>query len=108
MKSYNRYHRYDMYGNKYIKRFELDQIPKTMPDEGYTEWIRGTGPFNEQQLANVTTAVRKACKGIPKKPETKQKMSVAKLGKPKTEEHKNNMKLSWERKRIQAGTTSDL
>jgi hypothetical protein len=100
-KSYNRYHRFDQYGNKYIKRFELDQTPKTLPDEGYTEWIRGTGPFRDDQLLNVQNGLRNACKGVPKKPETKEKMRIAKLGKPKTQEHKDNMRLSWERRRDQ-------
>jgi hypothetical protein len=98
-KSYNRYHRYDMFGTKYIKRFELNELPKTMPDEGYTEWVRGTGPFNDEQLVNVQNGIRKACLGVPKKPETKELMRKAKLGVPKTSEHKHNMRLSWERRR---------
>jgi len=106
---YNRYHRYDMFGIKYIKRCEIGEIPKTMPDEGYTDWIRGTGPFSEEQLLNVANGVRKACLGVPKKPETKELMRIAKLGKPKTEEHKHNMRLSWERKRTQfIGNTSEV
>lgn len=99
-KKYMRYHRYDMYGTKYIKRFELGSPPsKNVTEEGFTDWIRGTGPHDPIALNNVRNGVSKACKGIPKSPEQKQKMRLAKLGVPKTEEHKLNMKKSWERRR---------
>jgi hypothetical protein len=98
-KSYNRYHRFDMSGNKQIKRFELNEIPTDIADEGYTCWTKGTGPFSEQQLLNVQNGLRSACLGVPKKPETKQKMREAKLGKPKTQEHKDNMRKSWYRRK---------
>jgi hypothetical protein len=37
--------------------------------------------------------------GVPKTEEQKEKMRQAKLGKPKSEEHKKNMSLSWQKKR---------
>jgi hypothetical protein len=94
-----RYHRYDIYGTKYIKRFELNELPKNIIDEGYTEWIRGTGPHHPDALNNVINGVRKACLGVPKSPEQKEKMRQAKLGVPKSQEHKDNMRKSWERRR---------
>ena len=96
--SYMRYHRYDTNNVKYIKRFELGAtIPQ--PEQGYTEWVRGTGPHDPIALNNVVNGVRKACKGIAKTPECKEKMRQAKLGVPKSQEHKDNMRKSWERRR---------
>ena len=98
--NYMRYHRYDMYGTKYIKRFELDCPPnKNIIDEGFTEWVRGTGPHDPIALNNVRNGVSKACKGVAKSPEVREKMRLAKLGVPKTQEHKDNMRRSWERRR---------
>ena len=97
---YNRYHRFDMNGKKYIKRFELGVVPKTIPDEGYTEWVKGTGPHSEEAYQKVANGIRRACKGVPKTPEQKEKMRLAKLGVPKTEEHKLNMRKSFQQKRL--------
>lgn len=94
-----RYHRYDQNNVKYIKRFELGETPPTDIEPGYTSWVRGTGPHTPLALNNVRNGVRKACLGIPKTLEQKEKMRIAKLGKPKSEEHKLNMKKSWERRR---------
>ncbi len=94
-----RYHRYDQNNVKYIKRFELNEIVPTTADEGFTEWIRGTGPFAPQALHNVAEGIRRACTGVPKTPEQKQKMRLAKLGVPKSQEHKDNMRKSWYRRR---------
>lgn len=97
-KSYMRYHRYDQNNVKYIKRFELNEtIP--IADVGFTDWNRGTGPHSAETLHNLTIALQKACKGVPKSKETKEKMRQAKLGKPKSEQHKLNMKLSHQRRR---------
>jgi hypothetical protein len=98
---YNRYHRFDMNGKKYIKRFELGVEPKDIPDEGYTIWTRGTGPHSPESYVKVAEGIRKACKGVPKSDEQKEKMRQAKLGVPKSEEHKINMRKSFERKRLQ-------
>lgn len=98
---YNRYHRYDMNGKKYIKRFELNVVPKTIPDEGYTEWVKGTGPHSAEAYVKVSEGIRRACKGVPKTPEQKMKMRLAKLGVPKSEQHKINMRKTFERKRQQ-------
>jgi hypothetical protein len=97
-KSYMRYHRYDQNNVKYIKRFELNEtVPNA--DEGFTEWIRGTGPHSAEALYNVAEGVRRACLGVPKSPEQKQKMRDAKLGVPKSQEHKDNMRKSWYRRK---------
>jgi len=94
-----RYHRYDQNNTKYIKRFELDNLPNDIAEHGYTVWRRGTGPHNPEALNNVQNGVRKACLGVPKTPEQREKMRQAKLGVPKSEEHKLNMRKSWERRR---------
>jgi hypothetical protein len=97
--TYTRYHRYDQYGTKYIKRFENGCPPDNKPEEGYSEWMRGTGPFEAQALHNVAEGIRRACKGVPKTPEQKEKMRLAKLGVPKSQEHKDNMRKSWYKRR---------
>lgn len=97
---YNRYHRYDMNGIKYIKRFELNETPVDIPDEGYTVWTKGTGPHSAEAYVKVAEGIRRACKGVPKTPEQKLKMRLAKLGVPKTEQHKLNMRKSFEQKRL--------
>jgi hypothetical protein len=98
-RNYMRYHRYDQNNTKYIKRFELNNLPSNIVEDGYTAWTRGTGPHNPEALNNVQNGVRKACLGVPKSPEQREKMRLAKLGKPKTQEHKDNMRKSWERRR---------
>jgi hypothetical protein len=110
---YNRYHRYDSNGNKYIKRYELGIEPVDVPDEGYTAWTKGTGPHSPEAYVKVSEGIRKACKGVPKSIEQKQKMRDAKLGVPKSEEHKINMRKTFERKRLQneinsAGSTQTI
>jgi hypothetical protein len=97
-KNYNRYHRYDLNGVKYIKRFELGVTPVDIPDEGYTVWTKGTGPHSIEAYNKVVEGIRRACKGVPKSPEQKEKMRQAKLGVPKSEQHKINMRKSWERR----------
>ena len=98
---YNRYHRFDNNGKKYIKRFELNVEPSKVADEGYTVWTRGTGPHSAEAYVKVSEGIRRACKGVPKTPEQKEKMRLAKLGVPKTEQHKLNMRKSFELKRLQ-------
>ena len=98
---YNRYHRFDMNGIKYIKRFELGVEPVDLLDEGYTVWTKGTGPHSPESYIKVVEGIRKACKGVPKTEQQKLKMRQAKLGVPKSEEHKINMRKSFERKRLQ-------
>jgi hypothetical protein len=97
--TYSRWHRFDTNGVKYIKKFQLNERPNPISQEGYTDWNRGTGPHSAETLHNLTIALQKACKGVPKSKETKEKMRQAKLGKPKTEQHKLNMKLSHQRRR---------
>lgn len=99
MKAYTRWHRFDDNGVKYIKRFEIGVIPNPISEFGYTDWSRGTGPHSEHARLKLQLAVTKACKGVPKSPETKEKMRIAKLGIPKSEQHKLNMKLSWQKRR---------
>lgn len=95
---YTRYHRYDTFGNKYIKRFELNETPVDIPDEGYTIWSRGTGPHSPEAYEKVVSGIRRACLGVPKTPEQKEKMRLAKLGVPKSEEHKLNMRKSYQKR----------
>lgn len=96
---WSRWHRFDSDGKKHIKKFGIDETPSPIQEEGYTCWVRGTGPLSEEHYKNVTTAVRKVCVGVPKTPEQKEKMRQAKLGKPKTLEHRQNMALAWKNKR---------
>ena len=97
---WTRWHRFDDKGNKYIKRFELNEQPEIMIEEGYTEWKRGTGPLTGEQYENVSNAVRAASKGKPKTPEQKEKMRLAKLGVPKSEDHKKALSKAWEIRRL--------
>jgi hypothetical protein len=97
--TFTRWHRYDMNGVKHIKRYELGIIPNILPDEGYTEWIRGTGGFTDDALNNLRNGIRRACLGVPKPDSQKQKMRDAKLGVPKTEQHKQSMRESWHRRK---------
>lgn len=97
---WTRWHRFDDNGTKYIKRFELNETPNPLHEEGYTQWSRGTGPLSDEHYNNVVTAIRAVCKGVPKSKEHREKMRLAKLGKPKSEEHKKNMSKAWERRRL--------
>lgn len=98
------WYRFDSQNVKYIRKFPIDTIPENT-DTGYTDWKRGTGPLGEQQYINVSNGVRRACLGVPKKPETKLKMREAKLGVPKTVEHRYNLSLAHKRRRVKNGKT---
>lgn len=97
---WNRWHRFTNDGVKQIKKFQFNVDPNPLLEEGYTEWKPGTGPLSEEQYNNVTSAVLRACKGVPKTQEHKEKMRLAKLGIPKSEEHKKNMSLAWSRRKL--------
>ncbi len=99
-KLWSRWHRFNSLGVKYIKRFDVDETPNPLTEEGFTEWRRGTGPLSPEHYENVVNAVRKNCVGVPKPESTKYKMRLAKLGVPKSEEHKKSMSEAWKRKRI--------
>lgn len=94
-----RWHRFDNNGVKYIRKFNIDELPTPLIEPGYTEWKRGTGPLNQQQLINITRAVRESHLGVPKTEKTKYKMSVAKKGVPKSEQHKQSMRDAWARRK---------
>jgi hypothetical protein len=96
---WRRWHRFDDTGFKQIKRFENHEDPSTITEEGYTSWMPGTGPLNEEQYNNVVTAVRAVCQGVPKSDNQKQKMREAKLGVPKSDEHKKNMSIAWNKRK---------
>lgn len=96
---WSRWHRFDSNGAKYIKKFELNETPDPLIEEGYTEWKRGTGPMSPEHYKNLTDAVRAFSAGVPKSEEQKEKMRLAKLGVPKSEEHRKNMSLAWKKKR---------
>ena len=98
---WSRWHRFDSVGTKYIKRFELNETPHPLIENGYTEWVRGTGPLAPDHYENVSNALRKFSKGVPKSTEQKRKMREAKLGVPKTEEHKQKMREAWKRRRTE-------
>lgn len=104
---YSRWHRFDTNGIKHIKRFQIDETPHPLTENGYTTWTRGTGPHSPEALHNLKIAIQRACKGVPKSDITKRKMSIAKLGKPKSEQHKLNMKLSHQRRRENNGKTEN-
>ena len=86
-----RYHRYDSNGVKEIIQLTIPQQPHPLKEDGYTEWVKGTGPHTPEVYQRVVEGVRKACLGVPKTPEQKEKMRQAKLGIPKTLEHRANM-----------------
>jgi hypothetical protein len=96
---WSRWYRFDSKGVKYIKKFEINEAPAPSMDIGFTEWKRGTGPLSPAQYENITNAVRRSCTGVPKSPATKYKMSVAKKGIPKSEQHKQNMRDAWARRK---------
>jgi hypothetical protein len=98
---WSRWHRFSNNGVKYIKRFKFDETPSPLTEEGYTEWRRGTGPLAPEHYTNVAEGVRKRHQGVPKSETTKYKMRLAKLGVPKSEEHKENMSEAWKRKRLE-------
>ena len=92
---YTRYHRYNSEGVKEIRRYDNGTYPPEVAEEGYTTWSRGTGPHSPEALVNVRNGIINACKGVPKTPEQKHKMSIAKLGVPKSAEHKENLRRSY-------------
>ena len=95
---WSRWHRYDTNGVKYIRKFQINETPIPLQEEGFTEWFRGTGPLSKEHYEKVAEAMRRISLGKPKSPETKSKMSMAKRGKPKSEQHKKNMSLAQRRR----------
>lgn len=96
---YSRWHRFDSNGVKYIRQFNIDEVPNPISQDGYTPWKRGTGPHSFETLSNLRTGVQNACKGKPKTKEQKEKMRQAKLGVPKSPEHRASLKKAWEHRR---------
>jgi len=96
---YSRWHRYDMFGFKEIKKFNIGEIPTNDPEFGYTNWVRGNGRQSPEHYKRVSEGLSKKLKGVPKTPEHKHKLSIAKKGIPKPLEHRNNMKLAHKRRR---------
>ncbi len=86
---WKRWHRYNAQGEKEQRCFPIGATPPH--EQGYTAWTPGTGAPTEQALRNTREAVSRAHKGVPKSPEQRAKMRLAKLGKPKTLEHRRNM-----------------
>ena len=76
-KTFSRWHRFDMNGVKYISNTEVDKHPEPLEQEGFTIWKRGTGPHSPEALKNVQEGLRKACLGVPKTPEQKEKYREA-------------------------------
>ena len=103
-----RWHRFDNNGVKYIRKFNVDEIPNPLIEKGFSEWKRGTGPLSRQQYLNITTAVRASHLGVPKSENTKYKMSVAKKGVPKSEQHKQSMRDAWARRKQKSRQSSGI
>jgi len=95
---WSRWHCYDSNNKKLVKRFEINEVPETLP--GHTIWMRGTGPHTPQARQNIGDSVRRVCLGVPKSESQKMKMSLAKKGKPKSLEHRKNMSIAH-KQRIQ-------
>lgn len=95
---WSRWHRFDKNGVKYIRKFQIGETPTPITEEGYTEWRRGTGPLSQSHYEKVSTALRNISKGKPKSEETKYLMRLAKLGIPKSVEHRKNMSLAQQRR----------
>ena len=95
---WSRWHRFDANGVKYIRKFQINETPNPLTEQGYTQWFRGTGPLDQAHYNKVATALRNLSLGKPKSAETKSKMRQAKLGKPKSEQHKKNMSLAQRRR----------
>lgn len=95
---WSRWYRFDTNNVKYIRKFQIDEIPSPLIEDGYTEWKRGTGPLSPTHYENVANALRRISKGKPKSERTKYLMRQAKLGVPKTEQHKLNMSLAQRRR----------
>tara|TARA_R110000868_G_scaffold409087_1_gene693990 strand:+ start:291 stop:620 length:330 start_codon:yes stop_codon:yes gene_type:complete len=90
---HTRWHHVDsVTGKKIIRQFEVNATPPA-------PWIRGTGPHSPEVLAKVQAHIAKTFKGVPKSAEQKEKMSDAKLGTKFTEEHRQNMSISWNAER---------
>lgn len=98
---WSRWHRFDLNGVKYIRKFGITETPEPLIENGYTQWRRGTGPLSPEHYKNVSNAVRAFSLGKPKSETQKHKMRLAKLGIPKTPEHRENMRKAWEKKRNQ-------
>ena len=95
---WSRWHRFDQNGVKYIRKFQIGETPNPLIEEGYTTWHRGTGPLSPSHYEKVANALRKVSKGKPKSDKTKYLMRLAKLGIPKSTEHKKNMSLAQRRR----------
>ena len=96
---YSRWHRYDKNNVKYIAKCDIDKHPEPMNEVGFTEWKRGTGPHAPEVLVKVVAGLKRACTGVPKSAETKEKMRQAKLGKKKSDAHREAMRLSHKLRR---------
>lgn len=98
-KKWTRWHRYDNDGVKHIKRFEVNEVPTPLVEEGYSEWKPGCGPLSDEHYKNVANAVRAHTLGKPKSEEQKEKMRQAKLGVPKSDAHRQAMANAWVKRR---------
>lgn len=105
---YFRWHRYDTNNVKYITQYPIGEHPEPISELNYTDWKRGTGKHSPEVYVKVAEGIRKACRGVAKTDSTKQKMRLAKLGKPKTEQHKEAMRVSHQkRKQVKLNGTHD-
>jgi hypothetical protein len=98
---YSRWFCYTLHDNtKIIKRFLLNEIPLNLID--CTTWQRGTGPQIGLAYDNIVNALKARSVGVSKSQHTKQLMSLASKGKPKSLQHRANMSISH-KKRVNNG-----
>lgn len=81
-------------GEKIIRRFPVDCDPGA-------PWQRGTGPHKPETRKFIVDNLMKHVRGKPKSDEQKQKMRDAKLGVPKTPEHRKAIKDAFARRRLE-------
>lgn len=105
---FSRWHRYDTNGVKYIKKFNVDETPNPLVEDGYTPWVRGTGKMKPEHYEKIVSNLLKISQGISKSVETKYKMRLAKLGVKKSPEHRANMRRAWEKKRVEKSRMQDI
>jgi len=92
---YNRWHRFSTITNeKEVKCFPVGFDATIMNEDGYTGWKPGNGPLSPEQYENLMREINIKVRGVPKSPETKEKMRMAQLGKPKSPEHRKAMSIA--------------
>ena len=55
--TYTRYHRYDQYGTKYIKRFENGCPPTNLPEEVMKVWENVKSPNFQMPVRSIVNQI---------------------------------------------------